>query len=92
MAVRHHRRYEENHRRSNRRIQQRSQNFIVRRFLLKTNSFSALHHPNVIRYLGLHVSKVGDTYMVMEFAQKGSLKDFLKAEKKTLQMSDKYEL
>ena len=53
---------------------------------------SALHHPNVIRYLGLHISKAGDTYMVMEFAQKGSLKDFLKAERKTLQMSDRYEL
>ena len=53
---------------------------------------SALHHPNIIRYLGLHISSIGDSYMVMEFAQKGSLKDFLKTEKKNLQISDRFEL
>jgi serine/threonine protein kinase len=58
----------------------------------RINVFSALHHPNVIRYLGLHVSKAGDTFMVMEFAQKGSLKDFLKNEKSTLKMTNRYEL
>jgi serine/threonine protein kinase len=46
----------------------------------------------VIRYLGLHTSKEGDTYMVMEFAEKGSLKDLLKAEKDNLKIADKYEL
>ncbi len=33
-----------------------------------------------------------ETYMVMEFAQKGSLKDFLKIEKDNLKMGDKIEL
>jgi serine/threonine protein kinase len=51
-----------------------------------------LHHPNVIRYLGLHVDKKSETFMVMEFAEKGSLKTFLKIEKRNLTLDAKYEL
>ena len=59
---------------------------------MKNLRISGLHHPDVIRYLGLHISKDGDTFMVMEYASKGSLKDFLRVEKNNLQMSDRFEL
>lgn len=57
-------------------------------FLEEVKILNALNHPNIIRIMGVHISKDKEKYIVMELASKGSLKTLLQSEKNKLTDED----
>lgn len=52
---------------------------LERMLRLESSMLSTLSHPNIVRYYGLHYSRVRKEYnMIMEFVGGGSLADRLK--------------
>ena len=49
--------------------------------------FSKLNHPNIVRLLGLHVTDQ-QTFMVVEYAQNGSLDSFLRTPGRSDELSN----
>jgi len=46
-------------------------------FALEANMLWSIHHTHIVRTLGLYTSNDGDAFMVLAFAEKGSLLEFL---------------
>ena len=57
----------------------------------KLTLYSNLQHPNIVRLLGLYTESK-NSYMVMEFVSKGSLKDLLKNEKQNIDLKAQIQL
>jgi serine/threonine-protein kinase ULK/ATG1 len=49
----------------------------MKEFMAETQMLSSLNHPNVIRLLGVWKDEEGANYMVVEFAEGGSLDTYL---------------
>jgi len=57
-------------------------------FVNEAAMLGRLKHPNVVQYLGVHTSKKGEKYIVMEYLSLGSLPGVLKENEKTLNVMD----
>jgi len=49
-------------------------------FFNEAEVLGKLRHPNVVQYLGVHISQNGDKYIVMEFLSLGALNTLLRKE------------
>ena len=65
--------------------------------VMEYNLLKELDHPNVIKLLGACTDSRGPLYLIMEFAEHGSLRNYLRSErgsisKTTQQSSDKFRI
>ena len=60
----------------------------VEDFAREAAILKALHHPNIVQFLGLHTSAEGQHYIVTEFLSQGSLSSLLQEAKTKLSQSD----
>ena len=57
-------------------------------FAREATVLQSLHHPNIVRALGIHTTPMSEHYIVMEFLSKGSLDVVLSADKGSLRVND----
>jgi len=62
----------------------------AKEFYDEANMLWKMKHPNIVQLLGCYTSKDGDCFMILEFAEKGSLEEWIR--KKKLSQQEKLQI